>query len=222
MSAARLVSVNVGLPREVEHAGRRVRTGIFKQAVSGPVRVHRANLEGDAQADPGNHGGDDKAAYAFAQEQYAHWQEVLGREPMPPGQFGENLTIAGLDESATCVGDRLRIGSASFVVTQPRVPCFKLGIRMQRADMPKLFTAHAWTGFYLRVEDEGMVRAGDEVRFEHHATRGVPIRALFRAFANPGEPGAHAILSRALEHPDLSEGWRPDVLKRLARGRDAG
>lgn len=211
----RLASVNVALPREVNHAGRVVRSGIFKQPVDGPVRVHYANLAGDAQADPDHHGGEDKAVYAFALEQYDHWRGVLGRGALPMGQFGENLTIAGLDESVTCVGDRLRAGSALLVVTQPRVPCFKLGIRLQHADAPKLFSAHAWTGVYLRVAEEGMVAAGDAVAFEQRAADGVPIRALFQAFTHPQAPGSADVLRRALALPDLAAGWRPQVQRRL-------
>ena len=214
----RLISVNVGLPREIQHDGRRVRTGIFKQAVAGPVHVGRAHLAGDGQADPEHHGGADKAVYAFALEQYAYWQELLGTAPMPYGQFGENLTIAGLDESVACVGDRLRIGDARLVITQPRVPCYKLGLRMQRPDMPKRFSAHAWTGYYLRVEREGTVTAGDSVDIAQRAGGSVTIRELFRAFMSPRGRDAGAILARAAKVPELAATLRTQIERRL---RDA-
>lgn len=215
MNPGRLVSVNVGRPRDVVHGDRVVRTGIFKDPVSGPVHVGRTNLDGDGQADLDNHGGEDKAVYAFALEQYAYWRDALGRTSMPHGQFGENLTIAGLDESAACVGDRLRIGSARFVITQPRVPCFKLGIRLQRPDMPKLFTAHARTGFYLRVEHEGTVEAGDAVEVLARAPGSVSVRDLFRAFMDPRSPRSGAVLARAVAVPGLSAEWRAQIGKRL-------
>ena len=213
-----LTSVNVGQPREVMHGTQRVRTGIFKHPVAGPVHVGRAGLDGDGQADPDHHGGTDKAVYAFALEQYEHWQESLAHPGMPFGQFGENLTIAGLDESASRVGDRLRIGDALLVITQPRSPCFKLGIRMQRADMPKLFSAHARTGYYLRVEREGTVAAGDRVDIAQRAEGSVTIRDLFRAIMNPRGRDASAILARALEVPELAATLRDKIERRL---RDA-
>ncbi len=210
-----LVSINVGLPRDVMHDGRPVRTGIFKHAVEGPVHVGRANLDGDAQADPDNHGGMDKAVYAFSLEQYAYWQAALARPPMPHGQFGENLTIAGLDESDACVGDALRIGDTRLVITQPRIPCFKLGLRMQLPDMPRRFTAHAWTGCYLRVEREGTITAGDRVAYASRAANSVSIRDLFLAFMNPRQADAAAVLRRALDVPALATSLREPILRRL-------
>jgi len=214
----RLASVNIGQPCEVMHGTQRVRTGIFKLPVSGPVQLGHAGLDGDGQADPEHHGGADKAVYAFALEQYGHWQEFLAHPGMPCGQFGENLTIAGLDESEARVGDRLRIGDALLVITQPRVPCFKLGIRMQRPDMPKLFSAHAWTGYYLRVEHPGTVAAGDAVDVAQRAEGSVTIRDLFLAFMNPRGRDAAAVLARALQVPELAAKLRAQIERRL---RDA-
>ncbi len=210
-----LASVNVGLPCEVMYEGRPVRTGIFKHSVDGPVHVGLNNLDGDAQADPVHHGGLDKAVYAFSLEQYAYWEAALERPPMPSGQFGENLTIAGLDESEACVGDCLRIGGTRLVITQPRIPCFKLGLRMQLPDMPRRFTAHAWTGCYLRVEREGVITAGDSVEFASRDQNSVSVRDLFRAFMNPGQADAAEILLRALDVPALATSLRKTIMRRL-------
>lgn len=214
----RIASVNIGQPRDVVHGKQRVLTGIFKQPVAGPVHVGPEGLDGDGQADSVHHGGADKAVYAFALEQYGHWQETLARPGFPYGQFGENLTIAGLDESESRIGDRLRIGDTLLQITQPRTPCFKLGIRMQRADMQKLFSAHAWTGYYLRVEHQGTVAAGDSVEIAHRAEDSVTIRDLFRAILNPRARNARAILAQALEVPDLAATLRAKIERRL---RDA-
>jgi MOSC domain-containing protein YiiM len=211
----RLTSVNVGLPRQVMHEGRSVQTGIFKQPVDGPVYVGRNHMDGDGQADPVHHGGPDKAVYAFALEQYDYWQTALQRPPMSYGQFGENLTIAGLDESTACVGDCLRIGDVRLVITQPRIPCFKLGLRMQQPDMPARFTAHAWTGCYLRVDHEGTITAGDRVEYVSRAHDSVSIRELFQAFTNPNQSGAATVLRRALDVPELAARLRTQIRRRL-------
>jgi MOSC domain-containing protein YiiM len=158
---ATLISVNVGLPRTVEWQGEPVRTSIFKSPVDGPVRVGPSNLTGDQQADLSVHGGALKAVYAYPSEHYAYWRGELGH--LPWGAFGENLTTAGLAEGAVRIGDRLSIGTAELVVTQPRLPCFKLGIRFGRADIERLFLRSGRTGFYLSVAREGEVRAGDAV-----------------------------------------------------------
>lgn len=158
-----LISINVGLPQTVEWEGRSVQTSIFKQPVSGRLRVGRLNLEGDRQADLRVHGGVDKAVYAYPSEHYAFWAEELPGVDLPWGAFGENFTTAGLLENEVRIGDRLRVGSAEFVVTQPRMPCFKLVIRFGRADMVKRFLHSGRTGFYLAVSEEGEVEAGDAI-----------------------------------------------------------
>jgi MOSC domain-containing protein YiiM len=159
----RLVSVNVGLPRHVEWRGRRVRTSIWKEPVGGRVRVTRLNVEGDRQADLRVHGGPDKAVYAYPSEHYAYWRRELPDVDFPWGAFGENLTTEGLLETGVRVGDRLRAGSAEFVVTDPRMPCYKLGVRFGRDDMVKRFMASGRSGFYLAVLAEGDVAAGDPI-----------------------------------------------------------
>lgn len=158
-----ITSVNVGMPRRIEWQGRVVETGIFKEPVSGRVRVNRFNLEGDRQADLTVHGGAEKAVYVYPAEHYPFWRGELPELEFPRGAFGENLTTSGLTESTVHIGDRLGIGSAEFVVTQPRMPCYKLGVRFGRPDMPKRFMRSGRTGFYLAVTREGDVGAGDAI-----------------------------------------------------------
>ncbi len=216
-----LISVNVAHPREVAHGDEVLSTGIFKQAVTGAVAVRRLNLDGDGQADRLNHGGESKAVYAYSLDHYAWWCETLGREALPCGQFGENLTLAGLDEAASCVGDQLRIGDVLLAVSQPRVPCFKLGIRFGDRHMPRLFAQSLRTGFYLRVLQEGTVRAGDAVQLVARGRGRVSIRALFDAYLNPADRDAQRLLARALEIPELSAEWRVQIEQRLARRQGA-
>ena len=216
-STGRLVSVNVGFPREIEWEGRTVRTGIFKDPVPGRVRVGRTNLEGDEQADLTVHGGIDQAVYAYPAEHYAFWRTVLPGEDLPWGSFGENLTLEGFSEDAVAVGDRFRIGTAEFTVTQPRMPCAKLGARFRRLDMVKRFMDSRRSGFYLRVDREGVVGSGDTV--EHapgdHAPgeNGLSISRLVALYIDK-DPDP-LLLTRALHHPDLSEKWRGHFRKRL-------
>ncbi len=158
-------SINVGLPREILWHRKTVTTSIFKAPVSGRIRVSRHNLAGDQQSDLTVHGGVDKAVYVYPSEHYAYWREQLPDFPLPWGAFGENFTSEGLLEDAIRIGDRLRIGTAEFAVTQPRMPCFKLGVRFDRADMVKRFLQSGRSGFYLSVSKEGEVTAGDTVTF---------------------------------------------------------
>src|SRR5438105_6926388 len=170
----KLLSVNVGLPREVEWNGKIIRTSIFKAPVSGRVRVAKLNLEGDQQSDLSVHGGIDKAVYAYPSEHYPFWRNELPGADLPWGAFGENFTTEGLLEETVHIGDRLRIASAEFVVTQPRMPCFKLGIRFGRSDIVKRFLQSGRSGFYFAVLREGEVTAGDSIellaRHEHGVT----------------------------------------------------
>ena len=161
----RLVSINVGLPREIEAHGKMVLTSIFKAPVAGPVGVRRMNLEGDQQSDLTVHGGARKAVYVYPSEHYAFWRAEFPDMDLPWGSFGENFTTEGLFENTTCIGDALRIGSAEFVVTQPRTPCFKLAIRFGRDDVIKRFFVSGRSGFYLSVTREGDVIADDAIAF---------------------------------------------------------
>ena len=172
----KVISINVGLPREVEWRGTRVLTSIFKEPVSGRVRVDRLNLEGDRQSDLTVHGGARKAVYVYPSEHYTYWREQLGE--LAPGAFGENFTTEGLLEETVRIGDRLRIGSAEFVVTQPRTPCFKLQIRFGRLDIVRRFLRSGRSGFYLAVMREGEVEKGDEIALA--ASDGMTVAEMFR------------------------------------------
>jgi len=213
----KLISVNVALPTAVQYGQSPIKTGIFKRPVSGPVRVWTYNLEGDGQADLDNHGGPHKAVYAYSTDHYAYWREALGRDDMDWGEFGENLSIAGLDESEHCIGDRLQIGTAVFAVTQPRVPCYKLGIRFGDERMPKMFSQAARTGFYLSVLRTGVIEAGDAVELVGRGYRRVAVRPLFEAWMRSGGEDAARTLEQALEVPELSPAWRARIEKRLGR-----
>jgi len=158
-----LLSVNVSLPRDVPHMKKTVSTGIFKEPVIGRVMLRTLNLDGDGQADRENHGGIYKAVYAYSIEHYEHWKRELGRGDFTPGQFGENFTVQGMAEEDVHIGDVFRVGGALVQVTQPRAPCYKLGLRMGMPQFPKLFLASGRVGFYLRVLEEGRVGAGEVV-----------------------------------------------------------
>src|SRR5213078_172609 len=160
---ARLLSVNVGLPRDIEWNGRSVHTAIWKNPVTGRCRVGRLNLAGDGQGDLGGHGGEQRAVFVYQIESYRFWQQQLKRTDFVHGQFGENFTVDGLSDDVVCVGDRYQIGSAVFEVTQPRVTCYRVGIRMNDPRIPALLVSHHRPGFYFRVLEEGEVQAGDEI-----------------------------------------------------------
>jgi len=209
----KLLSVNVGLPREIEWNGRIVRTSIFKEPVIGRVRVTRLNVDGDQQSDLTVHGGPDKAVYAYPSEHYRFWRSELADMDLAWGIFGENFTTDGLGEDTLHIGDRLRVGSAEFVVTQPRMPCFKLGIRFNRSDMVKRFLQSGRTGFYLAVAIEGEIAAGDSIelleRDEHNITV-ADIVNLYREDATNQD-----MLRRASKLPSLPNSWREYFRKRL-------
>lgn len=204
----KLLSINVGRPREVEWRGKVVRTSIFKDPVSGPVRVQKLNLEGDEQSDLSVHGGVDKAVYAYPSEHYAYWREQLPEIELSWGVFGENLTTEGLSESTLYIGDRLSIGSAEFVVTQPRLPCFKLGLRFRLPEMVKRFQHSGRTGFYLAVLREGTIAAGDPIRAISNGSgsSGVTVADITRLYTASGQDPE--LLRRASELPALPQGWR--------------
>ena len=203
---ARLLSVNVGLPRDIAWRGRTVHTAIWKDPVPGRCRVGRLNLDGDGQGDLGGHGGEQRAVYVYQIESYAHWQEQLKRTDFVHGQFGENLTLEGLADDAACIGDRYRIGSAVFEVTQPRVTCYRLGIRMNETHMPALLTSSGRPGFYFRVLQEGEVGAGDEIVKVGEATERMTVAEINALLYSPNHPRDR--LERALQIDALSPGWR--------------
>ena len=202
----RLLSVNVGLPREVSWRGRTVRTAIFKSPVPGRRRVGRLNVDGDGQADLVGHGGEHRAVYVYDRSAYEHWSEVLGRDDLVPGHFGENFTVEGMADDVVCVGDRYRIGDATFEVTQPRVTCFKVGLRLEEPRMPALLYSHGRPGFYMRVLEDGEVGAGDEIERIAVGPEHMSVREISALLYLPGHTPAG--LRRALAIPALSEGWR--------------
>ena len=203
---ARLLSVNVGLPRDIEWNGRTVRTAIWKDPVRGRCRVGRLNLDGDGQGDLAGHGGEQRAVFVYQIESYRHWQQQLGRTDFVHGQFGENFTIEGLADDAICIGDRYRIGSAQFEVTQPRVTCYRVGIRMNEPRMPALLTSSGRPGFYFRVLEEGDVGAGDDIVKVGEATERMTVAEINALLYSPNHPRDG--LRRALRIDALSPGWR--------------
>jgi MOSC domain-containing protein YiiM len=209
----KLLSVNVGLPREIEWKGKLVRTSIFKTPVQGRVRVGKLNLDGDQQSDLSVHGGIEKAVYAYPSEHYPFWREELAGRDLPWGVFGENFTTEGLLEETVRIGDRLRVGSAEFAVTQPRMPCFKLGIRFDRPDIVKRFLQSGRAGFYFSVLREGEVTAGDSIQLlarDEHGVTVADIVNLYRRDATNQE-----LLRRVSELPSLPKAWRDYFSKRL-------
>lgn len=211
----KLLSVNVGLPRDTSWRGRPVRTGIFKEPVEGRVETSGHGLAGDAQADLSVHGGVDKAVYAYPSEHYPYWSRELEVEPLPWGAFGENLSTEGLLEHEVGIGDRFRIGSVLLEVTQPRIPCQKLALRHGRPDMPKLFMQAGLSGIYFRILEHGSLRAGDEIVRTHRDGGGVTVADVMRLARGEGDP---ALTERAAAHPSLAAVWREELARRLAAG----
>jgi MOSC domain-containing protein YiiM len=208
----RVVSVNVGKPREVAWQGQAVLTGIFKDPVTGPTPLRRENLDGDAQADPTVHGGRDKAVYAYPLEHYEDWQAQLGRD-LPFGAFGENLTTEGLTEDNVHIGDEFRVGTARLVVTQPRTPCFKLGIRFGDPAMVKTFLKAGRPGIYFGVRDEGVVGPGDRIERVREDENRVTVTAMLQLILDRNPDAAQ--LRRLLNVPALAAVWRGEFEDRL-------
>jgi MOSC domain-containing protein YiiM len=209
----RLLSVNTGRPRDVEAGGRVVRTSIWKTPRNGRVHVSTLNIDGDEQSDLSVHGGVYKAVYCYPSEHYEYWRRELSRTDLPWGAFGENLTAEGLLEDDVSIGDRLQIGSAEFSITQPRQPCFKLGIRFGREDMIKRFVASGRSGFYLRVIREGDIAAGDDVRVVERATGSLRVSEIFALKFHDDTTDEE--FRRAANAPGLSPSWKDGFLKRL-------
>ena len=205
----RVVSVNVGQVRTVEHHDRMVPTGIFKVPVDGRVATRGVNLVGDDQADRRAHGGPERALYAYAAEDLDWWSEQLGVE-VPPGSMGENLTVRGIDVTNALAGERWRAGSVLVEVTSPRVPCFKLGIRMGDGRFPQRFAEARRPGAYLRIVEHGDVGAGDEVVVVHRPSHAVTVGLVATAYHDD-----HSLAPRLLEAPELASGWRAWAEERL-------
>jgi len=212
----KLVSVNTGLPRDVTWHGKNVTTAIYKQPVEGRVALRKLNLDGDRQADLRVHGGEHKAVYCYPIEHYDYWAKELSGRALPMAIFGENFTTNGLQEDTCYVGDQLSVGSAEVVVTQPRLPCYKLGLRFQSDDMVKRFLASGRTGFYLAVTREGQVGAGDEIQVVARDPNAVPLSEITRLYVTKryGEDDL-AWLRRALQVAALPESWKAYFRQRL-------
>lgn len=208
----KVVCVNLGLPREVKWRGKAVHTGIFKQPVEAEVELGELGFEGDGQADLRVHGGRDKAVYAYPSEHYPFWLGELGLAELPWGSFGENLSTQGLAESEVRIGDRFRVGSAELVVVQPRIPCFKLGIRFDRADMVKRFQRAGRSGFYLSVARPGAVAAGNRWELLERDDSSLSISQVLRAYYD----GDREFLDAALQLPGLPAQWREELRERHA------
>jgi ferredoxin-NADP reductase/MOSC domain-containing protein YiiM len=203
---ARLLSVNVGLPRDIKWKGRTVHTAIWKEPVPGRRRANRLNLAGDGQGDLAGHGGEQRAVFVYQIESHRYWEEKLGRTGFVPGQFGENFTVEALPDDAVCIGDRYRIGTALFQVTQPRVTCYRVGIRMSEPRMPALLTASGRPGFYFRVLEEGEVGAGDAIVKVSDGPERMTVAEVNALLYSPDHPRDR--LERALRIGALSPGWR--------------
>src|SRR3984885_5590228 len=203
---SRLVALNVGLPRQHTWQGRIVRTGVLKEPVVGRRMVRRLNIDGDGQGDLEGHGGEQRAVLVYQLESYRYWERELGRPEFPFGQFGENFTVDGLSDREVCIGDRYRIGDALFEVTQPRVTCYRIGLRMDEPRMAALLVSHGRPGFYLRVLEEGLVGAGDEIVKIADGAERMTVADINALLYLPGH--RREDLQRALRIPALSPGWQ--------------
>jgi len=204
--------VNVGLPREAVWKGMTVQTAIFKEPVQGPIRISRVNLAGDRQADLTVHGGPEKAVYAYPAEHYEHWREELPTMAFSWGIFGENFTTRGMLEASVFIGDRLKIGEAVLVVTQPRMPCYKLALRFDRDDMIKRFLESGRSGFYLSVLEEGEVRAESEVELLNRDPEPISVADILGLYL--GRRNDEELLRRALNASSLPQNWKAELLRR--------
>ena len=211
----KIVSVNVGLPRPVQWRGRRIMTGIFKEPVEGRVQVRKLNLEGDGQADLSVHGGVDKAVYVYPSEHYPFWRRELELEDLPWGSFGENLTVEGWWEDEVHIGDRFRIGTAEVVVTEPRMPCFKLAMKFDRDDIVEAFLEAGRPGFYLAVHQEGELGVGEAMERIHEDENRVTVVDVVRLYLDRHGEADRDLLQRTVRVEALPESWRGHFRKRL-------
>ena len=211
----KLISVNVGLPRVVMSNGDPVSTGIFKEPVAGRVMLRTLNLDGDGQADLSVHGGPSKAVYIYPSEHYDYWKHELPEMKLPWGMFGENFTTTGLFESELNIGDKFRVGSAIVMVTEPRMPCYKLGIKFGRSDIVKRFLASERTGFYFAVLQEGEVGAGDPIELMEKSERSVRVNDITQLYTR--EKRNVELLRRAIEVEALPESWKSYFQHRLEK-----
>ena len=211
----KILSVNVSLPKEIDFEGQKVRTGIFKEPVEGRVMLRTLNLDGDKQADLTVHGGPEKAVYAYPIEHYEYWRRVFTNIEMSNGMFGENLTVDGLKESEVSIGDVFQIGSSKVIATQPRMPCYKLGVKFGRMDILKMFLASGRSGIYFKVLEEGEVGAGDTIEQIRKDPNGITISDVVRLYASDKED--IKMMRHAVKVEPLPEGWKHYFLEQIKR-----
>ena len=211
----KIISTNISKIKTLIHNGKEVKTGIFKTPTNEPVVIEKLYIIGDEQADLVNHGGVDKAVYAFSHNHYEYWKQTLENDDLAVGAFGENFTISDLDEVNIHIGDHIRIGTALLEVSQPRVPCFKLAIALNNKNSLKLFTQHYCTGVYFRVLEQGVAKTGDSVVIEKKASHDISVKKLFQAFFDKKYPDYESVLLAALELPEIALEWQTKIKKKL-------
>ena len=211
----KILSVNISLPKEIDFEGQKVRTGIFKEPVEGRVMLRTLNLDGDKQADLTVHGGPDKAVYAYPIEHYDYWRRMLTNIEMSNGMFGENLTVDGLKESEVSIGDVFQIGTSKVIATQPRMPCYKLGVKFGRMDILKMFLASGRSGIYFKVLEEGEVGAGDTIEQIRKDPNGITISDVVRLYASDKEN--IKMMQLAVKVEPLPDGWKHYFLEQIKR-----
>jgi len=211
----KIISTNISKIKTVVHNGKAIKTGIFKTPTNEPVVIEKLNIIGDEQADLVNHGGVDKAVYAFSHNHYAYWKHTLENDDLAVGAFGENFTISDLDEQNIHIGDHISVGTALLEVSQPRVPCFKLALALNNKQSLKLFTQYYHTGVYFRVLEPGMAKTGDAVTIVHKAEHNISVKTLFQAFFDKQYPDYESVLLAALELPELALEWQAKIKKKL-------
>lgn len=212
-----IISTNISKSKTVNFNGKEVKTGIFKRPIFDEITIEKLNIVGDEQADMIYHGGEHKAVYAFSADHYDYWKDVFNNKDLSSGMFGENFTISNFDEENIHIGDQFRFGTALLEVSQPRVPCFKLGIALNNKNAPKLFTQHYATGVYFRVLEPGITKTGDVVSVEKKSTHDISIKRLFQAYFDKEYVGSEQILSEALALNELAPEWKEKLIKRLSK-----
>ena len=216
----KVLSVNVGLPRKVIFNGQTITTAIFKDPVNGPIMLRKLNLDGDRQADLTVHGGVDKAVYSYPAEHYGYWRKQFPHMDLEWGLFGENFTTEGLMEDAVNVGDQFKVGSAKLVASQPRMPCYKLGVRFGTMDIIRRFLASSRPGIYFRVLEEGEVQTGDKIKITKKDKNNVTVNDIVRLYVYRDDTGNIETMRRAIKISSLPEGWRHEFqqnIKQLER-----
>lgn len=212
----KIISTNISKIKTVLYNGKEVKTGIFKVPTDDEVSIETLNIIGDEQADLVNHGGEHKAVYAFSHNHYDYWKDALDNTELTNGSFGENFTVSNLSEEDIKIGDQFRFGTALLEVSQPRVPCFKLGIALNNKNAVKLFTKNYCTGVYFRVLESGVAKSGDVISIEKRATHNITVKNLFQAYFDRSYVGIESLFSEAIALKELAPEWKEKLVKRLS------